>query len=83
MCYEADLARRRKNHFEMLNRFKLQISDHHRTARRPGGQGKAFTESQLPLILQVAIKCADLSNAAAERDIHVRWCKLLEEELFA
>ncbi|KAL6759494.1 hypothetical protein V8C86DRAFT_2573451 [Haematococcus lacustris] len=34
------------------------------------------------LVLQMALKCADLGHLAHSRDVHRRWVTLLEEELF-
>mmetsp|Transcript_30889 Transcript_30889/g.80538 ORF Transcript_30889/g.80538 Transcript_30889/m.80538 type:complete len:1017 (-) Transcript_30889:1826-4876(-) len=34
------------------------------------------------LLLQIALKCADLGHIAEDLDVHVRWVKLLEEEFW-
>mmetsp|Transcript_53369 Transcript_53369/g.155549 ORF Transcript_53369/g.155549 Transcript_53369/m.155549 type:complete len:565 (+) Transcript_53369:93-1787(+) len=53
-----------------------------------GGQGNhvsAFvpkTAEEALLLLQVAMKCADLGHLALDWNIHVRWVGLLEEEFF-
>uniref|UniRef100_A0A7S0RAQ3 Phosphodiesterase n=1 Tax=Chlamydomonas leiostraca TaxID=1034604 RepID=A0A7S0RAQ3_9CHLO len=48
-----------------------------------GGQAhKPVDDDQKSLVLQVALKCADLGHLAAPRAVHGRWVSLLEEELF-
>lgn len=32
--------------------------------------------------MQLALKCADLGHASAPWDLHLRWLKALEEEMF-
>ncbi|KAF5838514.1 hypothetical protein DUNSADRAFT_2712 [Dunaliella salina] len=34
------------------------------------------------LLLQIALKCADLGHIAEDLDVHIRWVKLLEEEFW-
>ena len=34
------------------------------------------------LVLQMGLKCADLGHLTADRDVHTRWVRCLEEEFF-
>lgn len=43
---------------------------------------KPTTVAEASLLLQVAMKCADLGHLALDWDLHVRWVQLLEEEFF-
>mmetsp|Transcript_27681 Transcript_27681/g.71306 ORF Transcript_27681/g.71306 Transcript_27681/m.71306 type:complete len:798 (+) Transcript_27681:266-2659(+) len=46
------------------------------------GSQLALDESKKVLLLQVALKCADLGHMAESFDVHSRWVSRLEEELF-
>jgi len=41
-----------------------------------------FDEDQRSLVLQVALKCADLGHLASPREVHKVWVQHLEEEFF-
>ncbi|PNW81070.1 hypothetical protein CHLRE_07g342350v5 [Chlamydomonas reinhardtii] len=43
---------------------------------------KVVDEDQRSLVLQVALKCADLGHLASPRIVHKKWVQYLEEEFF-
>lgn len=45
-------------------------------------QHKVVDEDQKSLVLQVALKCADLGHLASPRAVHKHWVQYLEEEFF-
>mmetsp|Transcript_29009 Transcript_29009/g.75040 ORF Transcript_29009/g.75040 Transcript_29009/m.75040 type:complete len:974 (+) Transcript_29009:37-2958(+) len=42
----------------------------------------SLDESQKLLLLQIALKCADLGHVAEDHDVHIRWVHALEEEFY-
>ncbi|GIL91655.1 hypothetical protein Vretimale_9589 [Volvox reticuliferus] len=55
-----------------------------RTSPHPTSQDghKVIDEDQRSLVLQVALKCADLGHLASPRIVHKKWVQYLEEEFF-
>lgn len=41
------------------------------------------TDHHRLLLLQMAIKCADVAHPARPRDLHIRWSELINQEFFA
>lgn len=41
------------------------------------------TREEAILLLQIALKCADIGHLAVSWDLHIRWVKRLEQEFFA
>ena len=74
MIIELILATDMEKHFPILGAFRASLS-------REGMTKLDLTNSKI-LLLQIAIKAADLSHAAKKQDIHVKWTKCLRNELF-
>jgi len=69
------------------NKLSDRSSEHSRgSAPRatPGKEGDlaSLDDTQKLLLLQIALKCADLGHVAEEHEVHVRWVHALEEEFY-
>ncbi|KAK9810064.1 hypothetical protein WJX72_004187 [[Myrmecia] bisecta] len=88
MMIQVVLATDMERHFTILNTFqdRQQVQSHLPAA---GGQERqspptceAEEEAARILMLQMALKCADLGHLAAPWEVHTKWVACLEEELF-
>eukprot|EP00873_Tetraselmis_striata_P006162 jgi/Tetstr1/426426/TSEL_001622.t1 len=75
MVLATDMAR----HFDLVSNFSARFA-----VAKTGDD--AFYEaiaSDITLVLQMALKCADLGGCASRLTTHLFWCKSLEQEFFA
>mmetsp|Transcript_25460 Transcript_25460/g.55342 ORF Transcript_25460/g.55342 Transcript_25460/m.55342 type:complete len:787 (-) Transcript_25460:1267-3627(-) len=95
---EMVLATDMKQHFAITSMFqaKMQLNGSRPSGGNSGGKsmrGSPHNTSQEPvhrpmdddlksLVLQVALKCADLGHLASPRTVHKKWVQYLEEEFF-
>ncbi|GAX79173.1 hypothetical protein CEUSTIGMA_g6613.t1 [Chlamydomonas eustigma] len=93
MVIEAVMATDMKQHFSLSSLFNTKFSSTTETAvghatvvRRSLMSSRdlsAGLDGELrSLVLQIAMKCADLGALAAARKVHVQWVQRLEEEFF-
>eukprot|EP00761_Pharyngomonas_kirbyi_P014176 gb/GECH01014206.1/.p1 GENE.gb/GECH01014206.1/~~gb/GECH01014206.1/.p1 ORF type:complete len:682 (+),score=155.78 gb/GECH01014206.1/:1-2046(+) len=59
-------------HGEILGKFKSRIE----------GNGEFSSRDDIRLALQIAIKCADVSNPARPRDLYLKWADRICEEFY-
>eukprot|EP00873_Tetraselmis_striata_P019901 jgi/Tetstr1/440165/TSEL_028521.t1 len=74
-----------KRHFDLLRSFKQDIGAHRLAGARAAGSAAlwvALDDSQKVLVLQVALKIADIGHCALPMAQHREWCLLLQEEMF-
>lgn len=68
------LATDMSSHFEYISKFKNKTS----------GAGLDFTDQKdRQLIMDIAIKCGDISNAGKKLDLCKKWAELIMEEFWA
>ncbi|GAX83534.1 hypothetical protein CEUSTIGMA_g10959.t1 [Chlamydomonas eustigma] len=91
MVIEAVMATDMKQHFSLTSLFNTKFSS---TAETAVGHATVVRRSLMSsrdlsagldgelrsLVLQIAMKCADLGALAAARKVHVQWVQRLEEE---
>jgi len=71
---EMILATDMEKHFPIIGSFRTSLSKM--------GESKLDKTHTKLLLLQIAIKAADLSHAAKKLKLHVKWTKELTNELF-
>lgn len=74
------LATDMAEHKKLLDRFKEA------TGAKEGDSTRSFTADSAQdavVVLQLALKCADLGHLSLQWSSHLRWVRLLEEEFFA
>jgi hypothetical protein len=66
-------------HFDLIAKFSTSLAD-----LRPDHEDyEKRVNANLHLVLQLAMKAADLGHCASRWATHLYWCKCLEEEFFA
>lgn len=75
LMIKAVLATDMKQHFAIMGAFQGMLAE---LARR----GPALLPRSQELILQMALKCADVGHLMAGWEVHRQWVGRLEEELF-
>ena len=82
------LATDMKTHFSVVSQFTAQLrgKDGSTSSTTTGSGSKAaalnLQEGERLLVMQMAMKLADMGHLAADRDVHIKWVKRLEEECF-
>eukprot|EP00798_Chlamydomonas_sp_ICE-L_P014589 gene14589-20640_t len=78
------LATDMKQHFALHSMFqsKLQIASRPKEGSSMGTEHHPIDENHRSLVLQMALKCADLGHLACEATVHTKWAYFLEEEFF-
>lgn len=84
MVIQMVLATDMSRHFDMLSQFETQIVQNRelRANKSPQELWLAMCDDQRRLVLQIAIKVADLGHLALPMDIHSVWLERLQEEFF-
>ena len=77
-----------QQHFPLLTRFKARVGQGCGEHSAGGGGGRSTTtwstndEQDATLVLQIALKAADLSHLAYDFGMHNEWVDRLQEEMF-
>uniref|UniRef100_A0A7S1X2V9 PDEase domain-containing protein n=1 Tax=Tetraselmis chuii TaxID=63592 RepID=A0A7S1X2V9_9CHLO len=78
------LATDMSRHFELLSQFETQIVQNRDLKGRGGASSMwaAMNDAQRMLVLQIAMKVADIGHCALPMDVHRVWVHRLETEFF-
>ncbi|KAJ3218745.1 High affinity cAMP-specific 3',5'-cyclic phosphodiesterase 7A [Dinochytrium kinnereticum] len=68
------LATDMAKHFEYLTKFKTKISSN--------GFNRLETQENRFIVMEIAMKCADLNNPSKTPDLAGRWCESIMEEFY-
>eukprot|EP00191_Tetraselmis_sp_GSL018_P005116 CAMPEP_0177615596 /NCGR_PEP_ID=MMETSP0419_2-20121207/23551_1 /TAXON_ID=582737 /ORGANISM="Tetraselmis sp., Strain GSL018" /LENGTH=926 /DNA_ID=CAMNT_0019113287 /DNA_START=322 /DNA_END=3102 /DNA_ORIENTATION=+ len=83
MVLATDMSR----HFDIVGSFTSKfVMD--KDSQKDGWKGNTvdfwnLSKSGQSICLQMALKAADIGHTYAQWDVHYRWCKALEDEMFA
>jgi len=77
MVLATDMA----EHGNLLKKFK-EVAAQNALNKSDATGAIAFSEGDATVVLQIALKCADLGHLAMPWSCHIRWVQRLEEEFF-
>eukprot|EP00873_Tetraselmis_striata_P005111 jgi/Tetstr1/425375/TSEL_015822.t1 len=85
MVIDTVLATNMSRHYDLLSQFKVQVVQNTklRALGSTADKWREMSDSQRLLVLQMAMKVADLGHCALPLKIHKIWVDRLEQEFFA